>query len=51
MGYDEACEAVVSRSEAAREIRNHSLEPADFFAECGERDTYRGSVVLDWLGY
>ena len=51
MTYEEATETEVSKAEAVREIRKHGLDPADFFAEVGERETYQGSAVLGWLGY
>ena len=51
MDYEEAAESTVSRKEAMREVARHSCEWADFVAECGDRTSYKGSVVLDWLGY
>jgi hypothetical protein len=51
MTLEEAYETEVSREEAIREIRKHGLNPADFFAYAGERETYEGSEVLGWLGY
>lgn len=51
MTYEEAMEAFVTKAEAIREIRQHTQDPAEFFAEVGERDTYHGSEVLEWLGY
>ena len=47
----DAREATVSKVQAVREIIRHDCDPAEFFAEVGERDTYEGSEVLDWLGY
>lgn len=50
--YEDACEAIVTRTEAAMEIRAHGLDPEDFFEEAGShRFAYRGEEVLDWLGY
>jgi hypothetical protein len=49
--YDDAVGAVVSKAEAVAEIRRHGHDPAEFFAEIGERDQYVGFEVLDWLGY
>lgn len=51
MDYDEAVEATVSRQEAVREIRAHGHDPEEFFSEVGDREEYRGAVVLRWLGY
>lgn len=64
-GYDDACAALVSSDQARREIGRHDC-PGDceahgadghataweaFVCDHGERATYRGRVVLDWLGY
>lgn len=51
MSFEEACEATVTRDEAAREIRAHGVDPREFFDEAGEHPTYSGTVVLAWLGY
>lgn len=51
MSYLEALEANISKQEAIAEIIKHGLDPAEFFAEEGERDEYIGSEVLYWLGY
>lgn len=51
MNYLEACEATVTRAEAVAEIRRHDADPAEFFAECGDRPEYSGEEVLGWLGY
>ena len=51
MDYEEARQVMVSKAEAIAEIRDHDADPQDFFNDCGERDQYRGRVVLDWLGY
>jgi hypothetical protein len=51
MSYLEALEANITKAEAIQEIRKHSLDPAEFFAEVGERDEYIGEEILNWLGY
>tara|TARA_Y100000114_G_scaffold93271_1_gene86694 strand:- start:712 stop:873 length:162 start_codon:yes stop_codon:yes gene_type:complete len=53
MGYDyyTACEIVVTKAEAVAEIKEHGLNPFDFFREIGEHDEYEGETVLTWLGY
>lgn len=51
MTYDEAIEATVSAREAQIEIEAHGLNWTDFLADVGERATYSGKDVLDWLGY
>lgn len=53
MTYEDARDEnpMVSRAQAIAEIRRHSLDPADFFREVGDRAEYRAMEVLDWLGY
>ena len=51
MDYYEAIESKVTRLEAKREIELHSLRFVDFVVDVGSKDTYKGSEVLDWLGY
>lgn len=41
----------VTRRQALREVRKHFLLIEDFLRDCGDMAEYRGSVVLDWLGY
>ncbi|WP_199851926.1 hypothetical protein [Variovorax sp. PMC12] len=52
MPYEEAIEATVTREQARREIAKHDCEGfAQFLADVGDRATYTGKEVLDWLGY
>jgi hypothetical protein len=51
MTFEEAMDAIVTKAEAEAEIRRHSQDPAEFFADIGERAEYDGSEVLEWLGY
>jgi len=53
MDYEDACEAIVTREEARREIARHDIDGtfADFLAEVGDRAEYSGGEVLGWLGY
>lgn len=55
MTYDEACEMTLTRKQVVAFIRDHDLNPFDFFDDTsestGDRDKYDGKVVLDWLGY
>ena len=51
MDYEEAMKATITRAEAIREIEDHQLPVDEFFAEVGDRETYRGADVLIWLGY
>ena len=49
--YEDACEAEVDRETALREVRKHHCSEAEFLAEVGDKPTYYGQEVLDWLGY
>ena len=51
MDYLEACEAIVTRREAMREIRRHGASWSEFIADCGDAEEYQGLTVLNWLGY
>lgn len=53
MTYEEACDEEVSREEARLEIAKHDVDGGFelFLAEVGDRQTYMGYEVLNWLGY
>ena len=51
MTEQEARTAKVTARQVECEVRRHGLDFAEFQAECGVRETYKGAVVLDWLGY
>ena len=54
MSYDDACEVMVSREQARREIAKHGQGAegfAEFLADVGDKPEYEGREVLDWLGY
>ena len=51
MDFDEAMEAIVSRVEATLELQAHGRTFEEFASEVGEREEYKGSEVLEWLGY
>lgn len=53
MTYSESAQGVtITKARALLELRRHGvIEIADFFADCGERDTYDAGEVLAWLGY
>jgi hypothetical protein len=51
MDFETAMTSTVTKAEAVREIRLHEHDEADFFAAVGEKEEYRGSEVLIWLGY
>ena len=57
MDCEEAQDYHPTHDEIDREIRKHSLDPADFWAEVRSTSEIRrlhqitGQDVLDWLGY
>ncbi|MBX8556956.1 hypothetical protein K5D56_26335 [Pseudomonas cichorii] len=53
MTLDEAMddETMVTRLEAERECRKHSLDPSEMFAELGDHPEYKARDVLHWFGY
>lgn len=65
MGYEDAVRSYVTAKQARAEIARHDAcgDCAEhgndghatawgaFVCEHGERETYRGADVLDWLGY
>ena len=51
MNYSEACDSTVTRAEAIAEVMAHCVSVEEFLEECGNKEMYSGSVVLNWLGY
>ena len=51
MDYEEAIECTISRKTAYREIKIHHADWQEFIAEVGDKNTYTGAEVLNWLGY
>lgn len=52
MTYSESAKGLtICAKRAAQEIRKHGLDPAEFFADCGNRKFYAARSVLNWLGY
>ena len=51
MNYEQACEYVVTKYEAKEEIEKHFSNFNDFLNDIGDKKTYKGSDVLNWLGY
>lgn len=49
--YEDACGATLSRNRALAEVQRHALSENDFLSEVGDKTTYTGQEVLDWLGY
>mgnify|MGYP003137949686 FL=1 len=51
MDFEDALTLDVTRQDAIREIEKHGCDPDEFFAEVGDREIYKGSTILYWLGY
>tara|TARA_R100001086_G_C11672556_1_gene213339 strand:+ start:189 stop:353 length:165 start_codon:yes stop_codon:yes gene_type:complete len=54
MSYYESAEGqTITRERAIQVINQHHCGEylKDFFAEVGDRDTYKATDVLDWLNY
>ena len=49
--YEDACEAVVTRAAALKEVKKHSCDEGLFLLEVGDKFEYTGQEILDWLGY
>jgi hypothetical protein len=49
--YDDAASMRLTRAEALARVRRHSGSETEFFADVGDKLTYAGKEVLDWLGY
>ena len=49
--YSESFPAIITRAEAIREIKDHSVPASEFFAEYGDHLTYKADDLLGWLGY
>ncbi|AZC49524.1 hypothetical protein C4K35_1931 [Pseudomonas chlororaphis subsp. piscium] len=51
MTYSESWPEVVTKAEALRELRGHSVDIAEFFEDLGDKEEYSSEEVLGWLGY
>ena len=56
MTYSESAEGVeITKQRALQEIRCHGLvreeDVKEFLTDCGDREVYKASDVLRWLGY
>ena len=61
MNYFEAMESTITKEDALKEIRKHftgdaltsnaCLNVEEFLEDVGDKENYKGSEVLDWLGY
>jgi hypothetical protein len=53
MSLDEVFEEnpTITKSQAVRCVREHSVDINDFFSELGDLPEYSSRSVLEWLGY
>jgi hypothetical protein len=54
MSYFESAKGqTITHDRAIQEIKKHGslADLADFYKECGKRETYKAEDVLIWLGY
>jgi hypothetical protein len=51
MNYEEALKYELTRKETKNYIKRHGLRFSDFVNEVGSKQIYKGSEVLNWLGY
>lgn len=51
MDYEEALEYELTAQETKNYIQRHGLRFSDFENEVGFKQIYKGSEVLNWLGY
>jgi len=51
MTEEEYRELTLTPRQAAYQIREHGVDPEEFYQEIGTKETYSGDEVLDWLGY
>jgi hypothetical protein len=51
--YESAQGQTITHDRAIQEIKKHGAfaDIADFYKECGKRETYKAQDVLIWLGY
>ena len=49
--YDDACAARINRARALREVLAHGCDVSEFLADVGDKESYTGKEILDWLGY
>lgn len=51
--YEDAATAEISKEDARREIEKHDSDGGfqQFLKDVGDKPKYKGSEILDWLGY
>lgn len=49
---DSAKGITITKARAIKELAAHGIyDLSEFFADCGNNDTYQAQAVLFWLGY
>ena len=52
MTENEYRDETITHSQALYQLEQHGvLDIAEFYSDLGERETYTGAELLDWLGY
>jgi hypothetical protein len=49
--YESAKGLVLSKKRAIIEVRNHGSSVPEFLKDLGDRESYKATEVLQWLGY
>lgn len=50
--YESAKGVTVTKARAIVELKRHGVvDIQEFFDDMGDRETYKASAVLEWLGY
>ena len=48
---DELTDEKVTAATARKTVEQHGLDWIDFMSDCGRREEYPATKVLEWLGY
>lgn len=51
MSLEDAMDATVTKAQAQAEIKKHDQDWNEFVRDVGDKPSYKGSEVLEWLGY
>ena len=52
MTENEYRDETITHSQALYQLEQHGvIDIEEFYADLGERETYTGAELLDWLGY
>jgi hypothetical protein len=49
--YESAKGLVISKKRAIDEVVEHGVSVPEFLKDLGDRETYKATEVLQWLGY